>query len=1212
MKHKLISIIQNWQTKTFIVVLVLIFSSTNLLCQISGTNDATFNPGDFGYGYGDGANGNVWTSAIQTDGKIIIAGEFTSYNGTNVNRIARLNSDGTLDPTFNVGFGANIGIRKIVIQTDGKIIIGGAFTNYNGSNLNRIARLNSDGTIDGSFVIGSGLDSTVHALAIQNDGKILVGGVFLNYNGVSSNRILRLNTNGTIDAGFSIGSGSDNLISSISVQSDNKIIVSGMVSNFNGTICNKILRLNPNGSADNTFIIGAGANGVIRSTSIQDDGKIIIGGTFTSFNGTLINRIARLNANGSIDLTFNIGNGPNNSAIWSTNIQSDGKIIIGGDFTSYNGTPINRIVRLNSNGSIDAAFTIGTGASGIVLSVEIQSDDKIIIAGDVLTYDGTTRNYITRLNANGSLDPIFNMGSSANNSIYATAIQPDGKIIIGGDFTRYSGTTINRIVRINMDGSLDGTFLTNTGTDASVRSIAIQNDGKIIIAGSFTNYNNSAFNRIARLNTNGTYDLSFTTGSGFNGTINSTSIQSDGKVIVCGEFTNYNGTPINRIARLDINGSLDPTFNVGTGVNNSIYSSSIQSDGKIIIAGNFTDYNGILVNRIVRLNTNGTIDNSFNTGTGANNIIYTTSIQMDGKIIIGGNFTSLNSFSYNKLARLNTNGTIDNSFDIGIGPNLGVMTTSIQNDAKIIIGGIFTTYNGISRNHIMRLNADGSLDMIFNSTNGANNNVYSTAIQNDDKIIIAGQFTEYNTTGRNRIARINVCDGSENINGLTTICQGSSSIYSVTPISGALSYSWSLTSGWAGSSTTNTISITTNANSGTVSVSVIKGCGLTAPASLFVNINPLPSVAATNGTICIGNSFTIVPSGANTYTFSSGSNIVAPLSNTTYTITGTDFNGCENFALSQIAVNSLPIVSASDGFICNGNTFTITPNGANSYTISNGSTNIVNPSTTTNYTITGTDINGCENFAIITVTVNSLPNIQVSTNNALVLCAGETATLTATGGISYDWYPNGPMSINTNSIVISPTITTTYTVEGTDANGCINYAIITQSINPLPIVQVSTSNTLICVGETSILTASGGMFYDWFPDGPMGLNTNSIVISPTVSTTYTVEGIDNNGCKNYAIITQSVSLCTSVEENISINKILISVFPNPAKDIINIQSISDGVTTIEITDILGKIVFTEELFKQNNSINIENYSNGLYIIKASNKNQTQIIKLIKQ
>jgi uncharacterized delta-60 repeat protein len=764
-------------------LIVIIFGFTTYAQP--GTIDLTFNNTDVGFG-GD-ANNNIYSISIQSDGKIIIGGRFTSYNGVARNGIARLNTDGTLDTTFNQGTGVIGGyntIKCISIQSDGKIIIGGSFTSYNGVVRNGIALLNTDGTLDATFNPGTtttetGNASFINSISIQNDGKIIIGGDFISYDGVSRNGIARLNIDGTLDTAGNPGTGvtesnggnSYSRINSTFIQSDGKVIIGGDFKFYNGVSRNGIARLNTDGTLDTTFNPGTGAaavfNSSISATSIQSDGKIIIGGLFTSYNGVTRNSIARLNTNGTLDTTFNPGTGVD-STINSTFIQSDGKVIICGDFKFYNGVSRNGIARLNTNGTLDTTFNPGTGATGTnsvtdIYSTSIQSDGKIIIGGDFEYYDSLVRSRITRLNNDGTLDATFSPRTGADSNIVTTSIQIDGKIIIGGPFTSYNGVPRSRIARVNTDGTLDTTFNPGTGigpANSTINCISIATDGKIIIGGSFYIYNGTGRNRIARLNTDGTLDTTFNPQIDETGgviTISSISIATDGKIIIGGNFISYNGVSRNRIARLNTNGTLDTTFNPGTGANTRIDRTFIQSDGKIIIAGLFTSYNGVPRNGIASLNTDGTLDTSFNPGTGANSTISSISIQSDGKIIIGGSFTSYNGVVISRIARLNTDGTLDTTFNpgTGTGTNSYIYSTSIQSDGKIIIGGQFTAYNGIARNNIARLNADGTLDTNFNPGIGANSNINSTSIQSDGKIIIGGLFTGYNGLGRNRITRIN-------------------------------------------------------------------------------------------------------------------------------------------------------------------------------------------------------------------------------------------------------------------------------------------------------------------------------------------------------------------------------------------------------------------------------------------------------------------------
>lgn len=180
----------------------------------------------------------------------------------------------------------------------------------------------------------------------------------------------------------------------------------------------------------------------------------------------------------------------------------------------------------------------------------------------------------------------------------------------------------------------------------------------------------------------------------------------------------------------------------------------LQPDNKIVIAGTFTTYDGVARNRIARLNSDGTLDTTFTIGTGANNTISSVLIQEDGKIIIGGNYTTFAGASSNRIARLNANGSRDTTFTSGAGANASVETLVLEANGKILIGGSFTKFNNINRNYIARLKADGTLDDTFNKTAaGANKAVYKIINQNE-KFIVVGDFTSYNDVGRNRITRI--------------------------------------------------------------------------------------------------------------------------------------------------------------------------------------------------------------------------------------------------------------------------------------------------------------------------------------------------------------------------------------------------------------------------------------------------------------------------
>ncbi|MFN7155716.1 MAG: IPTL-CTERM sorting domain-containing protein, partial [Acidovorax sp.] len=256
-----------------------------------------------------------------------------------------------------------------------------------------------------------------------------------------------------------------------------------------GQMRNRIARLNADGTLDAGFNPDV-PNGLVYSLAVQPDGKVLVGGAFTTLVGQPRNRIARLNADGTLDAAFN----PDaNNAVFSLAVQPDGKVLVGGSFTSVGGQMRNRIARLNADGTLDAGFNPGAGST--VLSVAVQPDGKVLVGGQFTTLVGQPRNRIARLNADGTLDAGFN--PDANNSVFSVAVQPDGKVLVGGSFTSVGGQMRNRIARLNADGTLDADF--NPDANSDVSSLAVQPDGKVLVGGSFTSMGGQTRNRIARL-----------------------------------------------------------------------------------------------------------------------------------------------------------------------------------------------------------------------------------------------------------------------------------------------------------------------------------------------------------------------------------------------------------------------------------------------------------------------------------------------------------------------------------------------------------------------------------------------------------------------------------------------------------------------------------------------------------------------------------------
>lgn len=362
---------------------------------------------------------------------------------------------GTIDPTFTIGTGAGGGltqkrIETVVQQPDGKLLLGGWFTDFNEIPNNRIVRLHPNGTVDATFVVGTGFEgvsSYVNDIALQPDGKIVVGGNFLNYNEVTRHRIVRLHPNGALDESFNPGTGFNSDVNSIAIQPDGKIVVGGIFTFFdwlnNGGVPRQgVARLNSDGSLDTSFDAGIGFTSEVGQTNVrtilvQPDGKVICAGIFNHYKGTIRALIARLNQDASLDTTFDAG--PNFSfmfgshgAAMKTVLLPDGKIITAGTFRHI-GADSKAIVKLNADGSHDPSLAIDLGN---ISALTVQSDGKLLIGSVPFT--------LKRYLSTGAEDPSFPT-ITFNNWIRHCMVQEDGNIVIGGWFS-YNPSGLMRLI----------------------------------------------------------------------------------------------------------------------------------------------------------------------------------------------------------------------------------------------------------------------------------------------------------------------------------------------------------------------------------------------------------------------------------------------------------------------------------------------------------------------------------------------------------------------------------------------------------------------------------------------------------------------------------------------------------------------------------------------------------------------------------------------
>ena len=708
-------------------------------------------------GFDPNANGVVNVAVVQPDGKILLGGSFTTLapNGgpaVTRNRIARLNPDGTLDAAFNPS--ANSSVQTIAVQADGKILVGGNFfgaSSIGGQTRNYLARL--DPTTGAADSFDPNADNVLNAIALQADGKILVGGAFSSIGGQTRNQIARLDP--TTGAADSFNPNADNSVVSFAIQADGKILAGGFFSTIGGQARNRIARLDPTTGAADSF--NPNASGVVAAIAIQADGKILAAGSFfgaNSIGGQTRNRIARLDPTTGLADSFN----PNaDASVSALVIQTDGAILVGGSFANVGGQARSRMARLDAGTGLADAFSpnpsIPTAGTAFVATIAVQSNGRILAGGFFTTIAGQTRNSIARLAPDGRLDQTLANPAINGLFFYAAAVQPDGKILIGGNFDTVLGVTRNNIARLNSDGTLDTAF--NPNANGAVESIVVLAGGKILIGGGFASVGGQARGHIARLDgitgaprflqskreqsltaitlqTDGLILVGGTSrpSAGKRATASPGSIpppawpirliptrpapscpswcRRTGKILVGGLFNgtgSIGGQTRNYIARLDPITGLADSFNPNA--NAGVQAIALQPDGKILVGGSFngaSSIGGQVRNRIARLDPATGLADSFNPN--ADGAVVCLVLQADGKVLAAGSFSNVSSSARRGLARLSATTGMPDSFN----PNTssGVNAVALQTDGKVLAGGTFASIGGQSRGMFGRLTNDTS------------------------------------------------------------------------------------------------------------------------------------------------------------------------------------------------------------------------------------------------------------------------------------------------------------------------------------------------------------------------------------------------------------------------------------------------------------------------------------------------------------------------
>jgi uncharacterized delta-60 repeat protein len=792
------------------------------------------------------------------DGSVLVGGGFTNVEKVAHSGLIRLKPDGTVDTNFSTSIsvvgvfnGATAPDAEVTVlqsQQDGGVLVGGDFTRVNGLAHNGLARLLPSGALDTNF--NARIDVEPDAIALLPSGQFYVVGGFGTANGVRMGNIARFNGDGTLDTNFHSKFTTGGSITSLAVQPDGKVVIGGSFSQ-NGSTFRPLARLNPDGTLDTNFVAGPikdpFGSGVIYNLALQADGKIWIEGSFTSVGGLPWTNLARLLPGGQPDPSFTL---MPNEYPQTMLLQPDGDLLLGG-FAGANGVylPLARIhtdsSRLHPIEFSTANYSVSEGAGQALITVERAGESTATVSVDYATSDGTGVASIDYLAQSGTLTfqplevektimvPVFNDGlidpgktvnltlshpsTNAQLGVIQAAIlviQDDldllhfvpaslaveenagsaavqltrggdlstpltldystenGTALAGKDYQAETGAvtfspgqaTQTILIPILDNGSIDGgrtvqvTLSNNAAVfphpvtalltiqdnevpvlidpsfrapsvSGSIQAGLLQRDGKLLVAGQFGSPGDIVRNGLVRFNTDGTVDSTFEPGTvlgNYNNTptVSSMTVDSGGRLVVAGTFTRVNGIKRLHLVRLNPDGSVDPTFDAKVLVTGPSPKIVVQPDDKVIVAGRSAAFwqDGVQVYDVVRLNSDGTPDASFSTilrPFGYTGVVI--ALQPDGKLLVGDGAGQGNGGTPS-LARFDSNGHPDPAFHfvpIRSGTtNRDVKAITLQPDGKILLNGSFESPspNGsgsTSQIQLARYLADGSVDATF-------------------------------------------------------------------------------------------------------------------------------------------------------------------------------------------------------------------------------------------------------------------------------------------------------------------------------------------------------------------------------------------------------------------------------------------------------------------------------------------------------------------
>lgn len=818
----------------------------------------------------------VMAVAVQPDGNVLVGGEFTSVNGTLKRRLARLRPDGSLDRTFS-DISINNEVHALALQPDGKVILGGMFTSVGSQPRYALARLLADGKLDTSFNVVSFVPNPssatrdVQAIVFEPDGHVLVAGTIttvVNGRTITGAILARFNTNGIADNSLTLTGTINGPVSCLAIQPDGKILVGGVFTTFGSKTRQHLARILSNGDLDLDFnvpVLGA-SGGTVTAIAVQPDASILLGGNFVSVAGQPRTNVARIDASGVVDPGFAPAVGSTFSIVESLALQCNGKILVGGTFSTIAGGLRRNFGRLNADGSLDDEYLPGpvAGVNGDVYGLTVGPEGETWVVGAFTLLRGESRAYVGKLqptelateslaqDANsitwlrGGADPeavrttfevsngegqwtylgegtrgaggwqlnglslpegsqvrarAYVQGASRNGSGWFTETVggPCAWIAQPASRTNNAGTTASFHVQLRGSPPFhyqwwkDGQPLENGGAILGADTATLRVVG--VVSGNAGEYSvvvSNAFNTVtsavARLTVR---DPWISAAAITNAVEAGVTVQVDCPLAGTPPFhfqwrrdgVDLPGANAETLVLTQVQGRDSGTYSVvvtNTGgrveavrmvlevnvatlgaafpeTDQAIYGVGEQSDGRILVAGSFANVGGQPRRLVARFRRDGELDDTFRAPESLSGQPFALCLLQDGSLLLGGymSWPMGNDVRSGAALHLRADGSVDEAFDVEA--NNSVVTMAEQPDGKLVLGGWFTVLKGQPRSYLGRVHRDGSLDTNFVAR--ANYGVRAVMLDPDGRILVAGLFSTLNGEIRQGAGRLGIDGG---------------------------------------------------------------------------------------------------------------------------------------------------------------------------------------------------------------------------------------------------------------------------------------------------------------------------------------------------------------------------------------------------------------------------------------------------------------------